>query len=116
MLPKLLPSLENLLVNEINEVLARLKTSLNEEPLVQEYFMAKDLVFNDPFLLNLAEKIKALQKEITRNVLDINKHQALTNEYQKLKAEYDTHPYVVNYNALLCDVNELLSELKSIIE
>lgn len=103
-------------MNKINEALLRLKSALNEDPLVKEYFKAKDLVFNDPFLLNLEEQLKELQKEITRNVLDTAKHKELTSEYQRLKEEHDSHPYVVNYNALLSDVNELLNELKSIIE
>ncbi len=103
-------------MNEINEALSRLKTTLYEDELIKEYFRVKDLVFNDPYLLKLEETLKELQKEITKNVLNEVKHKELTKEYQKCKEDYDSHPYVVNYNSLLSDVNELLQQLKSIIE
>lgn len=103
-------------MNEINEALTLLKNTLDEDPLIKEYFLAKELVFNDHFLLKSEELLKELQKEITKNVLDSVKHQELTLKYQKLKEEYDSHPYVINYNSLLSDVNELLQELKAIIE
>lgn len=90
--------------------------ALANEPLIIEFQKAKDLVFNDEFILSTEQELKRLQQEITRNVMDKALHDKLKTEYEILKHEYDNHPYVVNYHTLLSDVSDLFSSLKTIIE
>lgn len=113
---KLLRFLENLLVSKLDKALSDLLAALNEEPLIIEFNKARNLVTSDEFLLQAEKDLKKLQQGMTRDVLDKTKHDSYKNEYNVLKKAYDEHPYVVNYNSLLNDVNDLLLTLKTIIE
>ena len=53
---------------------------------------------------------------MTQNVMDKALHQQYKTKYEALKKAYDEHPYVLNYNALLNDVNDMLLTIKTIIE
>lgn len=101
---------------QIDKSIADVLKALNDEPVVKEFDKARLLVQNDEFIINTEKKLKELQQEMTRNVMDKALHTKLKDQYNKLKREYDNHPYVLNYNSLLNDVNDLLLTLKTIIE
>ncbi len=103
-MPKLAKALEDVLTN------------LNNEPVVVEFEKMRTLVKNDTFLIKTEAQLKMLQQKMTQNVLDKALHATLKAEYESVKKAYDEHPYVINYNALLNDVNELLHTIKTIIE
>lgn len=100
------------LTKSIEDVIA----ALNAEPVVQEFEKAKALVTSDKYVQQMEAKLKVLQQKMTQNVMDKTLHETYKADYETLKKEYDEHPYVVNYNALLNDVNDLLLMLKNIIE
>ena len=103
-------------MDKIDEALKALVDALGEEPVFIEFEKARLLVQKDPYLVKTEQELKSLQQKITQNVMDKAEHNKYKREYETLKKAYDEHPYVLNYNALLNEVNELLLTIKTIIE
>ena len=62
-------------------------------------------------LSNLDKDIKRLQHQSCKN-----NDKAAKEEYLKLKEEFDNDPLIVNYQILYEEVNNLLKEIKQILE
>ncbi len=103
-------------MDKIEKTLNELVSALNEEPVFIEFEKARELVENDPYLIKTERELKTLQQKMTKEVMNKTLHNEYKSEYEKLKKAYEEHPYVLNYNALLNDVNELLLTIKTIIE
>jgi len=103
-------------VKKIEETLEELLRALSDDPLFKDFEKVRLLVQNDPFLIETERKLKDLQQKMTKSVMDKKAHNEAKLEYETLKKAYEEHPYVINYNNLLDDVNELLHTLKTIIE
>lgn len=103
-------------MTEINEALEKLITALSEDSLFIEFEKARDLVINDEYIQKTETTLKELQQKMTQNVMNNKAHTKYKKEYETLKKKYDEHPYVLNYNALLSEVNDMLLTLKTIIE
>lgn len=103
-------------MNKVDKALEELLAALYKDPLIIDFQNAKSLVENDPFVKETEEKLKKLQQQMTQNVMNKELHHSLKVEYDGLKKDFDEHPYVLNYNSLLNEVNELLLNLKTIIE
>lgn len=103
-------------MNRVDQALENLLIALENEPVVLAFKKARDLVKNDEFILSAEKKLKDLQQEITRHAMDKVWHETALKSYQILKQKYDEHPYVLNYNSLLNDVNDLLLTIKTIIQ
>jgi len=103
-------------VREIDKALENLLSALQEDPTFIEFEKARNLVNSDEYLINTEAKLRDLQQKMTQNVMDKALHNVYKKEYETLKKAYDEHPYVLNYNALLNDVNDMLLTIKTIIE
>lgn len=103
-------------MKRVDQALENLLIALENEPVVIAFKKARELVTNDAFILATETKLKDLQQEITRHAMDKTRHENALNTYTLLKKKYDGHPYVLNYNSLLNDVNDLLLTIKSIIQ
>lgn len=103
-------------MNHVDEALDNLLDALNHEPVVVAFKKARELILHDDFILNTEKTLKSLQQMMTRHVMDSDAHQAAMKEYLMLKQKYDDHPYVLNYNSLLNDVNDLLLTINTIIQ
>lgn len=106
----------NALNNKFNKTLKSLKEVLHDHPLVVEYLRYKDLVTNSREINDLEQRIKILQQLMTQNISDEALHHQYKTEYLDLKAKYDNHPYIINYNNLVTQLNDLLTELKTILD
>jgi cell fate (sporulation/competence/biofilm development) regulator YmcA (YheA/YmcA/DUF963 family) len=103
-------------VEQIKAKIAELSESFFALPLVKEYFAQVDLINADTPLLNLSDEVKKLQRLMTLHIKNKDLHQKYKEEYEKKLNEYNSHPYVVNYNYLKNEVENLLLQMKQIIE
>lgn len=111
-----MPFGESALNNKFNEALEALKQELHRHPLVTEYLRYKELVTNSVEINELESSIKKLQQLMTQNISDETLHAEYKRQYLNLKAKYDNHPYIINYNNLVTQLNDLLTELKTILD
>jgi len=88
--------------------LQKLKSYIFDDPSVQEYLKLKDIIYNDPNLIEMRNKIKYLKK------CDINEEQK--KEYLELIQEYNRSPLIVQFKNVSEDVYNLLNEIKKEIE
>lgn len=91
-------------MNKIDESIQNLKTALNNDELIKQYLALKEAIENSNEL-----------KELKDNILSLNKANKI-NEMKVMKEVYDSHPLIVNFNALKEDVMELLNEIKDELE
>lgn len=96
-------------INELSETFFAL-------PLVKEYFAQVDLINADKALLALSDNVKKLQRMMTLHIKNKELHEKYRLDYEKKLNEYNGHPYVINYQYLKNEVENLLLQMKQIIE
>lgn len=84
--------------------------------LVKDYFKQVELINADEALLNLSDEVKKLQRMMTLNIRNKKLHADYKKQYEQKLIEYNSHPYIVNYNYLKNEVEDLLNQMKKIIE
>lgn len=102
-------------MNEIDAKIAELSSAFFDLPLVKEYFNAVDLINGDHALIALSDEVKKLQRLMTLNMNKPSYNQYKSEYEMKLNA-YNSHPYIVNYQYLKVEVEDLLTQMKVIIE
>lgn len=107
---------ENLLMANISNKIDELSTSFFELQLVKDYFHQVDLINENEELLLLSDRVKKLQRMMTLNVANKEEHERYKVEYEQKLNEYNAHPYIVNYTYLKNEVEDLLTQIKKIIE
>lgn len=85
-----------------------LKDSLLSDELIKEYIKSKNLIFDSKTLQNYENILKYLQK------CDMSKEEK--REYDKALNEFKNDPFVQNYIKLENEKNELLKEIKDILD
>lgn len=103
-------------MKKVDNALTELKEALREDELIIAFNEAKSKVENDGFLASVEAKLKETQKLMTINVQDREKHAQFKATYDALLHEYNSHPYVLNFNALLAEIDDLFFNIKTIIE
>lgn len=94
---------------ELNDYLLNLE-------LIKEYQKYERLIEKNQELKELEKKMKSLQKTIVRQ--KANQDETVVDTitvYQKIKAEFENHPLVVNYLYLKEEVNDLLQSINGYI-
>lgn len=99
----------SLKIDELSEAFFELE-------LVKDYFKQVDLINENKELLALSDEVKSLQKKMTLNVRNQKVHGEYHALYQTKLNEYNSHPYIVNYSYLKNEVEDLLTQMKKIIE
>lgn len=84
--------------------------------LVTEYFNLVDLINANEELLALSDEVKKLQRMMTLHISKKDKHEQYKKEYEMKLNEYNSHPYIVNYQYLKNEVEDLLNQIKKIVE
>ncbi len=84
--------------------------------LVKDYFKQVELINEDEALLSLSDEVKKLQRMMTLNIRNEKLHADYKKQYEQKLIEYNSHPYIVNYNYLKNEVEDLLNQMKKIIE
>ena len=98
-------------MDNLDNALFSLKEELYSLPLIKEFLKIKQEINDNERLSNLDKNIKRLQHQCCKNNDKLAKE-----EYLKLKEEFDNDPLVVNYQILYEEVNDLLKEIKQILE
>ncbi|HOE53591.1 MAG TPA: YlbF family regulator [Bacilli bacterium] len=103
-------------MNKVEIALNALTTELANDKRVVEFKKVKALIESDAYLKNVEVRLKELQRLMTQNAFNEEKHNEYKREYLRLKNNYETHPYLINYNSLLSEIEDLLYSLKTVIE
>ena len=98
-------------MDNLDNALFSLKEELYSLPLIKEFLKIKQEINDNERLSNLDKNIKRLQQKRCKN-----NDKAAKEKYLKLKEEFDNDPLVVNYQILYEEVNNLLKEIKQILE
>lgn len=103
-------------MNHSFEYAKKINEYLLELEVIKEYQKYEKKLFQDDKIVKMEAKIKAYQKKIVNqkanqdiNVLDTIK------EYEKIKADFDNHPLIVNYLYLKDEVNGILQSINDYI-
>lgn len=102
--------------NNFEQAVAKLKTIIDEEPLIVEYRRLKTLIENDEEIKEIQEKVVFYQKEMCKKMDDDEKYLHAKEEYEKYEKVYRNHPLVINFKELQQDVFEFLNEIKQILQ
>ncbi len=99
-------------MTDIEKKLEIVKEELYSDSSVMEYFRLKKAIEENEELKKLDIEIRKIQKEVCRKN---NKQNILDDEKLKeLKAKFDNHPLIVNYNKVKEEVFSLLNEIKEV--
>lgn len=98
-------------MDNLDNALFSLKEELYSLPLIKEFLKIKQEINDNERLSNLDKNIKRLQHLSCKN-----NDKAAKEKYLKLKEEFDNDPLIVNYQILYEEVNNLLKEIKQILE
>ena len=98
-------------MNNLDNALFSLKEELYTIPLIKKLMKIKQEINDNERLSNLDKNIKRLQHQSCKN-----NDKAAKEAYLKLKEEFDNDPLIVNYQILYEEVNNLLKEIKQILE
>lgn len=94
----------------------QLNDSLLDLEVIREYQKYEQLINQDDKIKKLEIKMKAYQKKIVNQKASQDETVIKTiAEYQKIRAEFENHPLVVNYLYLKEEVNEILQSINSYI-
>ena len=103
-------------MNNFEAQLEKVKNLLFNQECVKTYFSLKEQIEQSIELNELREKIRFHAQEMTKNMSDDEIYFKNKSIYEKALNEYNSHPLVVDYNAVAEEVNNLLKQLKNIIE
>lgn len=102
--------------NDIKEQVLKIKNILLSDPKIKEFLELKEEVKNNKEILEYQDKIRALQKKMTKNVMDKEKYEVAKKEYLEVLDQYQNHPLVYNYIKLSEEIKDILLEIKEILE
>ena len=102
--------------NDIKEQVLKIKKILLSDPKIKEFLNLKEEVKNNKEILEYQDKIRALQKKMTTNVMDKEKYEVAKKEYLETLDQYQNHPLVYNYIKLSEEIKDILLEIKEILE
>lgn len=102
--------------NDIKEQVLKIKNILLSDPKIKEFLNLKEEVKNNKEILEYQDKIRALQKKMTTNVMDKEKYEVAKKEYLEVLDQYQNHPLVYNYIKLSEEIKDILLEIKEILE
>ena len=103
-------------MNNFESQLEKLKSKLFDQEIVKTYFLLKEQIEHNEELNNLRDKIRTHAQEMTKNMDNDEIYFKNKELYEKYLNEYNSHPLVVDYNVVIEEVNNLLKQLKNIIE
>lgn len=103
-------------MTKIEKLALQLNEKILNEPVVQEFKKYERLIQKNEQLKNDEVWLKQLQKKIVwqKAHQDEDVQQTIA-EYQKKKAEFESHPLVVNYLYLKQEVDDLLQSINAMI-
>lgn len=102
--------------DEFKNKLQLLKDEFYDLDEVKEFIHIKTQIENDKYLNNLKKELFDLQKNISLNMDDENRHSNLKKEYMDKLEDYNSHPLIKMYNDLYENIKSLIFNIKDILE
>ena len=103
-------------MNNFEESLNSLKEELFNLEEVKAYFKLKNEIENNEELISLTKEISHLQRMMTLNIDDYEKHLDYKTQYEICLKKYNNHPIIVNFENVKEEVYQILTSIKTIIE
>ena len=103
-------------MSNFDSQLEKLKDKLFDQESVKTYFSLKSQIEQSAELNELRNKIRYYAQEMTKNMDDDETYFKNKELYEQVLSEYNENPLVVDYNVVSDEVNNLLKQLKNIIE
>lgn len=103
-------------MTNVEKSLLSLKEEINNSDLVKEYFRLRDLVEKNNEITLLKKKINDAQVKLSLSMADEEKHSENRKEYERLVAEYDSHPLIANFSSLQIELRVFLQNIADLLE
>lgn len=103
-------------MNNIDEILKQVDEKLSNEPCVKEYFRLKEIISNDEKLMELDKLVREHQTKMCQNQDDDEIYFREKELYEKYLSELENNPIYQNFALVKKEVNELLIEIKKILD
>lgn len=103
-------------MDNISQSLAELQTTLFDQPEVKQFFALRKAIEEDAGLMESNALMRKHQKAMAVSLGDDKAYHREKALFEKYANEYNNHPLVVNYETVKAIVNDLLIQLKTIIE
>lgn len=103
-------------MTNFDEELEKLQKQLFDDPTIKEYFQIKAEIANNKSISILQNDIITYAKEMTRNVNNDDKYFENKNKYEESLKLYNSNPLVINLHEISKSVENILLELKKILE
>lgn len=101
--------------NDIDHQLNEVKTLINEEPIVQEFFKLRDDIIHNQELKEISRIMHEHQKEMS---LHVNNEEIYFREkklYEEYYQKYHNHPLILNYDYIKEEVYNLLMQVSNLL-
>lgn len=103
-------------MSDFEKSLNESKKLLMNDELVQEYFHLKEAFQNDSELQKLDQKVRTHQKRMCENEKNDVIYFGEKKIYEEKSNEFNNHPIVINLLAVKKEVQELLKQVKGVLE
>lgn len=103
-------------MNDFEKALEELHEALFDTPEVQQFFALRQVIESDQELMAANAAMRAHQKAMAKHQNNDEIYFREKALYEKYSVIYNKHPLVVNYEALRGTVNDLLKQIKTIVE
>ncbi len=103
-------------MNSLEKQLEKVKNMLFEQESVKTYFSLKMQIEQNEELKTLRENIKYHAQEMTKNINHDEVYLKNKKLYEENLKAYNTHPLVIDFNQVSEEVQNLLEQLKHILE
>lgn len=91
--------------DDVKNKIIRVKDYLYSLPLIKEYFELKSCISQNEELIQISSCIKKYCHDSENKKL-----------YHEYKTKYEEHPLIINFNIVKDEVEDLLIQVKSLIE
>lgn len=95
---------------------AALKEAILALPEVKRFFLLRDQIAADSYLMEQQEQAKDHQKKMMKTIHEAELYQHHKTQYEHYLSLFENHPLVQNYEAIKAEIKPLLDELQAILE
>lgn len=103
-------------MNDFENSLCKCRFELFNIPTVNEYLTLKKAILQDKYLIDINKKMRIHQKKMVESIQDEKLYSLKKKEYEQFREMFYASPLVINYQNVKRDIEQLLMEMKRIIE
>ncbi len=103
-------------MNEFEQALQDLVEEIHRLPLAKTYWQLHKEIEENDALQKMKQEMQKWQRQMTLHLSDPKGHQNAKENYEHLQNEYQMHPLIQNYQQVKEEVQDLLFQIKEILE